>query len=235
MRKVIVTVAPVGSIPTREDSPHIPITPEEIGAEARRSVEAGAAVVHLHVRDQKTGAPTADPDTFRACLDAVRAETDAVTQITTGGGATTLGLSPAERLQAVLQSGPGRRRQANPVAHVQFVLLIAASTRSPEFDRHRRRTAGPGGEPRSEDRATEQQEGLLLFTEAPHLQRQAARRATCSARPLDPTRHGDQCLKAVRHHALLLLTCEALSSWLPPAGRSRRGGGARRSRRRCAR
>ena len=39
------TVAPVGSIPTREDSPHIPITPEEVGEEARRSVEAGAAIV----------------------------------------------------------------------------------------------------------------------------------------------------------------------------------------------
>lgn len=106
MRKVIVTVAPVGSIPTREDSPHIPITPEEIGAEARRSVEAGAAIVHLHVRDQKTGAPTADPGTFRAGLEAVRAQTDAITQITTGGGATTLGLGPEERLQAVLDLKP---------------------------------------------------------------------------------------------------------------------------------
>jgi 3-keto-5-aminohexanoate cleavage enzyme len=147
MRKVIVTVAPVGSIPTREDSPYIPITPAEIGAEARRSVEAGAAVVHLHVRDQKTGAPSADPGIFKACLEAVRAETDAVTQITTGGGATTLGLSPEERLRAVLDHKPemaslnagsvnfGRKVFSNPAEVIElFAREMDRAGVMPEFE-----------------------------------------------------------------------------------------------------
>ncbi|MFC1654419.1 3-keto-5-aminohexanoate cleavage protein [Myxococcota bacterium] len=151
MRKVIVTVAPVGSIPTREDSAHIPITPEEIGAEARRSVEAGAAIVHLHVRDPQSGEPTANAEVFRAGLEAVRAETDAVTQITTGGGATTLGLGPEERLQAVLDLKPemaslnagsvnfGRKVFSNPTEVIEmYAREMDRAGVMPEFEIYER-------------------------------------------------------------------------------------------------
>jgi len=105
-QKVIVTVAPTGSIPTRQDNPQLPITPEEIADETARAYEAGAALVHLHARDPKTGAPTVDPEVYGAYLEKIRARCPIVTQITTGGGAVTLGLGPEERLAAVERFHP---------------------------------------------------------------------------------------------------------------------------------
>ncbi len=105
-RKVIITVAPTGSIPTREDNPNLPITAEEVAEETRRAYEAGAAVVHLHARNPDTGAPTPDIDVYRDYLAAVRDACPIITQITTGGGATTLGLNPEDRLRPVLELRP---------------------------------------------------------------------------------------------------------------------------------
>jgi len=105
-QKVIVTVAPTGSIPTRGDNPNLPITPDEIAEETARSYEAGAGVVHLHARDLKTGEPTIAPEVYGAYLERIRARCPIVTQITTGGGAVTLGLGPEERLAAVQRFRP---------------------------------------------------------------------------------------------------------------------------------
>lgn len=104
--KVIITVAPTGSIPTRKDNPHLPITAEEVAEETRRAYEAGASVVHLHARNPDTGAPTSDIQVFRDYLSAVRDACPIITQITTGGGATTLGLNPEERLKPVEELRP---------------------------------------------------------------------------------------------------------------------------------
>lgn len=104
--KVIITVAPTGSIPTRNDNPNLPITPEEIAEETRRSFDAGASVVHLHARDPDKGKPSSDINVFRAYLAAVRDACPIITQITTGGGATTLGLTPEERLRPVEELRP---------------------------------------------------------------------------------------------------------------------------------
>lgn len=101
MRKVIITVAPTGSIPTRKDTPYLPITPDEVAEETLRACEAGAAVAHLHARDPETGAPTNDASVYEAYLERIRARCDIVTQITTGGGAVTMGLTPEQRLEAV--------------------------------------------------------------------------------------------------------------------------------------
>ena len=106
MSKVIITVAPTGSIPTRKDNPNLPITPEEVALETRRSFEAGAAVVHLHARNPDTGEPTSDLEVYRANLSAIRAACPIITQITTGGGATTLGLTPEQRLRPVEELRP---------------------------------------------------------------------------------------------------------------------------------
>jgi 3-keto-5-aminohexanoate cleavage enzyme len=105
-RKVIITIAPTGSIPTRDNNPNLPITAEEVAEETRRSYDAGAAVVHLHARNPDTGEPTSDINVFRAYLAAVRDACPIITQITTGGGATTLGLSPEERLRPVEELRP---------------------------------------------------------------------------------------------------------------------------------
>jgi 3-keto-5-aminohexanoate cleavage enzyme len=100
-QKVIVTVAPTGSIPTRKDNPALPITPDEIADETARSYSAGASVVHLHARDPNSGEPSSRPELYGQYLERIRAKCPIVTQITTGGGAVTMGLSPEERLAAV--------------------------------------------------------------------------------------------------------------------------------------
>jgi 3-keto-5-aminohexanoate cleavage enzyme len=99
--KVIITVAPTGSIPSRKDTPHLPITASEVADETKRAYDAGAAVVHLHARNPETGEPCSDIEVFRAYLTEIKKRCPIITQITTGGGATTLGLGPEARLKAV--------------------------------------------------------------------------------------------------------------------------------------
>lgn len=69
--KVIITAALTGVLTTRQQSPAIPYTPVEIAEEARRSVEAGASIVHIHAR-QDNGMPAYDVDTYRRIDEAVR-------------------------------------------------------------------------------------------------------------------------------------------------------------------
>jgi 3-keto-5-aminohexanoate cleavage enzyme len=105
-RKVIITVAPTGSVPTRADTPYLPVSAREVVEETLRSYDAGAAVVHLHARDPETGRPTATLEVFRAYLDGIRSRCPIITQITTGGGATSLGLSYEDRLRPVEELRP---------------------------------------------------------------------------------------------------------------------------------
>jgi 3-keto-5-aminohexanoate cleavage enzyme len=101
-QKVIITVAPVGSFPTKKDNPNLPITPEEIAAEVYRSYDAGASVVHLHARDLKTQEPTADPGIYRAIVQSVRERCpEIIIQLSTGTGAVKMGLSPQERIRHI--------------------------------------------------------------------------------------------------------------------------------------
>jgi len=101
--KVIITCAVTGSIHTPTMSPHIPITPDEIAADAIAAAEAGAAVLHLHARDPADGRPTTDPAVFMRFLPRIKQASDAVINITTGGGA---GMSLEERLAAPLKAKP---------------------------------------------------------------------------------------------------------------------------------
>ena len=81
---VIVAVAPTGARRGKSDHPAIPLTPDEIGQEAARCREAGAAMIHLHVRDAE-GRHSLDPDLYRAATAAVRREAgaDLIVQVTT--------------------------------------------------------------------------------------------------------------------------------------------------------
>ena len=97
MKKLIITVAPTGSVPTKEMSPHLPVTPEEIAETACRCREAGASVIHLHARDAE-GRPTLDPQVFARIHQLVTEKTDLVVQISTGGRA---GMDPEARAAAV--------------------------------------------------------------------------------------------------------------------------------------
>jgi uncharacterized protein (DUF849 family) len=89
-RKVIITCAVTGAIHTPSMSPHLPVTPEEIAEAAIGAAEAGAAIVHLHARDPKTGKPDQSPDAFAPFLQVVKQRSNCVINITTGGAPTML-------------------------------------------------------------------------------------------------------------------------------------------------
>lgn len=84
-RKVIVTCAVTGAIHTPSMSPHLPITPDEIVAEAVAAAEAGAAILHLHARNPETGRPDQTPEAFARFLPRIKQQTNAAINITTGG------------------------------------------------------------------------------------------------------------------------------------------------------
>jgi uncharacterized protein (DUF849 family) len=84
-KKVVITCAVTGSVHTPTMSPYLPVTPDQIAAEAIAAAEAGASILHLHARDPENGRPTADPDVFMQFLPRIKQATDAVINITTGG------------------------------------------------------------------------------------------------------------------------------------------------------
>jgi uncharacterized protein (DUF849 family) len=87
-RKVIISCAVTGAIHTPSMSPHLPVTPDAIAAEALAAAEAGAAIVHLHARNPETGQPDQTPEAFAKFLPTVRQRSNAVINITTGGAPT---------------------------------------------------------------------------------------------------------------------------------------------------
>jgi uncharacterized protein (DUF849 family) len=101
--KVIITCAVTGSIHTPSMSPYLPVTPEEIAEAAIGAAKAGAAIVHLHARNAKDGSPTQDPEVFRQFLPKIKAASDVVINLTTGGAPT---MSTEERLQPALRLKP---------------------------------------------------------------------------------------------------------------------------------
>lgn len=94
---VIITVAPTGPLTTRKDHPELPVRPEEIGVAVAEAAEAGAAVAHIHARDEDEQ-PTADPDVYARIIEEIRARCDIVVQASTGVG---LDVSCADRLRII--------------------------------------------------------------------------------------------------------------------------------------
>ncbi len=84
MRKVLITCAITGAETTRQHNPNLPLTPHEIADAAVDAREAGASILHLHVRDVE-GNPTQSPEVYRQTMELVRAKTDIVIEVTTGG------------------------------------------------------------------------------------------------------------------------------------------------------
>ncbi|MFH1980393.1 MAG: 3-keto-5-aminohexanoate cleavage protein [Pseudomonadota bacterium] len=87
MEKLIITVAPTGSLPRKKDNPHVPITPEEIVACGIRCEAAGAAIIHVHVRNLEDESPSTDYGLFKEACEGLRSETRLIVQISTGGRA----------------------------------------------------------------------------------------------------------------------------------------------------
>ena len=102
-KPVIITCAVTGGIHTPSMSPHLPVTPSEIATASIEAAEAGASIIHLHARDPETGKPDPRPETFKQFLQIIKQSSDAVVNISTGGG---LGMSIEERLLAAVTVSP---------------------------------------------------------------------------------------------------------------------------------
>ena len=120
-RKVMIACAVTGSADTPGKNPAVPVTPAQIAASAIDAAKAGAAIVHIHVRDPQTTKPSMDPAHYREVVERIRASgTDVVINLTTGPGARFMpGLddpwkpsgatnlkNPAERVQHVMELKP---------------------------------------------------------------------------------------------------------------------------------
>ncbi|MFA6223409.1 MAG: 3-keto-5-aminohexanoate cleavage protein [Desulfomonilaceae bacterium] len=97
--KLIITVAPTGSMPRKSHTPHVPITTDEIVTDALLCEEAGASVLHIHTRDEEQN-PSDDPDRFAQVVSALTGRTRLILQISTGGRAGTSLESRLARLAA---------------------------------------------------------------------------------------------------------------------------------------
>lgn len=103
---VVITVAPTGPLTTRDVHPEVPLTPAEIGIAVAEASEAGAAVAHIHARDER-GEPTADPGIYAEIAAEIRKRCDIVVQASTGVGLTVpweerLGIIESDRVDVTM-------------------------------------------------------------------------------------------------------------------------------------
>ena len=103
MGKVIITAALTGNIHTPSMSPYLPLTPKQLIDEAVRCEKAGVTIVHVHARDPKDGKPTTNVEIYREILSGIKAKTNLVVTVTTGGTAT---MTPEERIAVVRELKP---------------------------------------------------------------------------------------------------------------------------------
>jgi uncharacterized protein (DUF849 family) len=103
MSLVFLSCAITGGMSVPGQSPAIPVTPQEIVDSAVEAHAAGAAVVHIHVREPETGKPVADLGLFREVLAGIGARCDAIAQPTSGGG---VGMTIEERARVVTECRP---------------------------------------------------------------------------------------------------------------------------------
>ena len=129
-RKVILSCAITGSVHTPTMSPYLPITPQQIADEAVRAAEAGAATVHIHVRDPKTGEPSSNPELFYEVLSKVRERSNVLICPTAGGN---YRQSDEERIQVVTKYKP--ELASLDIASMNYgVFLLADKYKDWKFD-----------------------------------------------------------------------------------------------------
>lgn len=98
MDKLIITVAPTGSVPRKKDTPYVPVTPDEIADTAYLCEQEGASVVHVHCRDENEN-PTSDHHIFEETVSKIRKKTHLVVMVSTSGVA---GKTDEERAEPLL-------------------------------------------------------------------------------------------------------------------------------------
>jgi uncharacterized protein (DUF849 family) len=117
--RVIITCAVTGNLTTPEMTPHLPITPEEIADACLGAAEAGAAIVHVHVRDPKTGRPSMEIDYYRDVIDRIRARNkQVVINLTTGPGGR---FAPDADDPKIAGPGTTLTRPENRVEHIALL------------------------------------------------------------------------------------------------------------------
>ena len=120
--KVIITCAMTGGIHVPSMSNYLPVTPKEIAQQSIDAANAGASILHLHARDPENGRPTSDPEIFNKFLPVIKDATNAVINITTGGG---LQMTVDQRLEAPLKFKP--EMCSLNMGSMNFALFPAAS------------------------------------------------------------------------------------------------------------
>jgi 3-keto-5-aminohexanoate cleavage enzyme len=101
MEKLVITVAPTGSVPRKKDTPYLPVTPDEIAETAYVCEQEGASIIHVHCRDQNEN-PTSDYAIFKETVHKIRRRTNLIIMTSTSGIA---GKSDEDRAQP-LKTGP---------------------------------------------------------------------------------------------------------------------------------
>src|SRR5207247_2996530 len=82
--KLVITVAPTGSVPRKKDSPRVPVTPDEIAETAYLCEQAGASIIHVHCRDEDER-PTSRFEIFKKTVDKIRKRTKIIVMTSTSG------------------------------------------------------------------------------------------------------------------------------------------------------
>ena len=98
MEKLIITVAPTGSVPRKKDTPYVPVTPDEIAETAYLCEQEGASIIHVHCRDENEN-PTSDYAVFKETVDKIRKSTNLIVMTSTSGVA---GKSDEDRAQPLM-------------------------------------------------------------------------------------------------------------------------------------
>jgi uncharacterized protein (DUF849 family) len=98
MEKLMITAALTGNITLPTQTPYLPLTPQQIIDEAVKAADAGAASVHIHGRDPKTARPTTEPAVYSEIATGIKARSNVIVCVTTGG---TADMTPAQRAQVV--------------------------------------------------------------------------------------------------------------------------------------
>lgn len=119
--EVFITCAVTGSADSVRKNPHVPVTPEQIAESALEAHAAGAAIVHLHVRDPQSGAASRDPALFREVVDRIRSRNRSVILNLTGGMGGDLLIGP-EHDPLALRTGTDFVGPQERIAHVLDLL-----------------------------------------------------------------------------------------------------------------
>jgi len=135
MHKSVITCSITGAVTSPEQTPYLPVTPRDIAESALEAAEAGAAIVHIHVRDPETGKPSMNTDHYREVMERIKEENDdLLINLTTGPGAT----GPVQQLKPnsdkFFLKGPQRR--------VEHILALKPDICSLDLNTMNRGTGG---------------------------------------------------------------------------------------------